>query len=157
MIAWDHRFGMTETTNQGEIIALPQDYADMLGWEAQVKATAAVYHALTPAERAEVVVFAPNYGRAGANDQLGPALGLPPAVSPVGSYWFFGPGTRPGRTMIVIGESRKELEPYFDSVSAGARIVDSLRVPEERDVTIWVGRGGRYRLQDVWERWKGEN
>jgi hypothetical protein len=157
MIAWDHRFGMTETTNQGEIIALPQDYADMLGWEAQVKATAAVYHALTPAERAEVVVFAPNYGRAGANDQLGPALGLPPAVSPVGSYWFFGPGTRPGRTMIVIGESRKELEPYFDSVSAGARIVDSLRVPEERDVTIWVGRGGRYRLQDVWGRWKGEN
>ena len=33
-------------TNTGETGELPQDYADMLGWEEQVAAVARVYHAL---------------------------------------------------------------------------------------------------------------
>ena len=81
-------------TNTGEPGTLPQDYADMLGWEEQVAAVARVYHALPADQRARAVIVAGNYGEAGALDFYGPRYGLPPVVSAAGSYWFFGPGDR---------------------------------------------------------------
>ncbi|HEU4566202.1 MAG TPA: glycosyltransferase family 39 protein, partial [Gemmatimonadaceae bacterium] len=97
--------GMTHavTTNTGEVLPLPQDYADMLGWEAQARAVARVWHALPPERRERAVIIAGNYGEAGAVDFYGPRLGLPPVVSPAGSYWFFGPGEKPGEVVVTIG------------------------------------------------------
>ena len=157
MDAYARALGITSETNTGEIIALPQDYADMLGWEDQVEATARVYHGLSPAEQQDAVILGTSYGRAGANDQLGPALGLPPAVSPVGSYWFFGPGTKPGKVLIVIGGTAAELQRFYDSVSLGAKVIGAWRVPEEREVNIWVARGPHQTLQEVWEKFRGQN
>jgi hypothetical protein len=87
-------------TNQGVMDQLPQDYADMLGWEQQSQALARVVATLTPAERAQAVIFAGNYGEAGAAEFYGPRYGLPPVVCASGSYWFFGPGARPGSVLI---------------------------------------------------------
>jgi hypothetical protein len=157
MDAYARRLGVTQETNTGEVIALPQDYADMLGWEEQVKATARVYDSLPSAERNEAVILATNYGRAGANDHLGRKYGLPPSVAPMGSYWFFGPGTKPGKVLIVIGGTRADLVPYYDSVTLAAHLSNPWRVPEERAVDIWVARGNHYTLQEVWGRFEGEN
>jgi hypothetical protein len=157
MDAYARRLGVTQETNTGEVIALPQDYADMLGWEEQVKATARVYDSLPPAERDKAVILATNYGRAGANDHLGRKYGLPPSVAPMGSYWFFGPGTKPGKVLIVIGGTREDLAPYYDSVTLAARLSNPWRVPEERAVDIWVAKGNHYTLQEVWGRFEGEN
>jgi hypothetical protein len=157
MDAYARHLGETQETNTGEVIALPQDYADMLGWEEQVKATARVYDSLPPAERNEAVILATNYGRAGANDHLGRKYGLPPAVAPMGSYWFFGPGTKPGKVLIVIGGSRADLAPYYDSVTLAAHLSNPWRVPEEREVDIWVATGNHYTLQEIWGRFEGEN
>ena len=157
MDAYARRLGVTQETNTGEVIALPQDYADMLGWEEQVQATARVYDSLSPAERDEAVILATNYGRAGANDHLGRKYGLPPSVAPMGSYWFFGPGTKPGKVLIVIGGTRADLAPYYDSVTLAAHLGNPWRVPEERAVDIWVARGNHYTLQEVWGRFEGEN
>jgi hypothetical protein len=68
-------------TNTGELERLPQDYADMLGWEQQVGAVARVYDGLGETERNEAVIIAGNYGEAGAIDFFGPRLGLPGAVA----------------------------------------------------------------------------
>jgi len=144
-------------TNTGEIERLPQDYADMLGWEEQVRAVAGVYHALPEAERREAVVLAGNYGQAGAIDLFGPALGLPRAVSPTGSYWFFGPGDRPGRVAVVIGPSREDLEPFFDSLEVAGRAGHPWAVAEERDLTIFVAREPRQSLQQVWPALAGRH
>jgi hypothetical protein len=157
MDAYARRLGVTQETNTGEVIALPQDYADMLGWEEQVKATARIYDSLPPAERREAVILGTNYGRAGANDHLGRKYGLPPSVALVGSYWFFGPGVKPGKVLIVIGGTKEDLAPYYDSVTLGAHISNHWRVPEEREVDIWVAKGNHDTLQEVWGRFKGEN
>jgi hypothetical protein len=58
--------GSAPTTNQGEANALPQDFADMLGWEEKVERVADVYHALPPHDRADAVIITSNYGQAGA-------------------------------------------------------------------------------------------
>ncbi|HEX6990365.1 MAG TPA: glycosyltransferase family 39 protein, partial [Gemmatimonadales bacterium] len=157
MDAYARRIGVTQETNTGEVIALPQDYADMLGWEDQVKATARVFDSLPPAERNDAVILGTNYGRAGANDHLGRKYGLPPSVAPMGSYWFFGPGSKPGKVLIVIGGTREDLAPWYDSVTLAAHLSNPWRVPEEREVDIWVAKGNRYTLQQVWGRFEGEN
>jgi hypothetical protein len=137
-------------TNTGTVERLPQDYADMLGWEEQVKAMAGVYHSLREDERAQAVIVAGNYGEAGAIDFFGPRHGLPPAVSPVGSYWFFGPGDKPGHVAVTIGIAREDLAPHFDSLHAATLITNEWAVEEEREVPVFVARGPRRTLQEIW-------
>jgi hypothetical protein len=155
--AWTSAIGATSTTNTGEVISMPQDFADMLGWEEQARATARAWATLTSAEQREAVILATNYGRAGAHDHLGTALGMPPAIAPVGSYWYWGPGPLPGRVMIVIGLSREDMEASFDSVTLAGRVTGEWRVPEERDVPIWIGREPHRTLQELWPDFEGMN
>lgn len=144
-------------TNTGEMDRLPQDYADMLGWEAQARAVASVVRALPPADRGRAVLVAANYGEAGALDLFGPRYGLPQVVSPAGSFWFFGPGTRPGDVVVTIGVSREDLRPLFASVEEAGEVRSPWSVAEERDLTILVARGPRRTLQEVWPSLAGKN
>jgi len=136
--------------NQGNPLPLPQDYADMRGWQERAAAVAQAYNALPPLERARAVVIANNYGEAGAMEFYGPRYGLPPVVSAAGSYYFWGPGPLPGRVAVTIGESAEGLHRLFDSVEAGPHLTDSLTVREERDLTIYVCRGIKRTLQEIW-------
>jgi hypothetical protein len=159
MAAYVQSIGATPAlrTNRGELDRLPQDFADMLGWEEQVAAVAAVYRALPEEERREAVLIAANYGEAGAIDFFGPRHGLPGVVSPAGSYWFFGPGENPGHVAVTIGASAEDLAPFFDSLQVGTRVVNEWAVEEERDVPILVARRPRRSLQEVWPTLAGRN
>jgi hypothetical protein len=144
-------------TNTGEMERLPQDYADMLGWEEQVRAVARVYRSIPAPDRARTVLVAGNYGEAGALDFFGPRYGLPEVVSPAGSFWFFGPGTKPGEVVLTIGAGREDLVPLFDSVEAAGRVTSPWSVAEERELTIYVARGPHRTLQEVWPSLVGRN
>jgi hypothetical protein len=144
-------------TNTGEMDRLPQDYADMIGWPEQVRAAALVYRALPPADRDRTVLVAANYGEAGALDFYGPRWGLPRVVSPAGSFWFFGPGDRPGDVVITIGVDRRDLEPLFGSIREAGRVESPWSVAEERALTIFVARYPRRTLQQVWPSLAGMN
>jgi 4-amino-4-deoxy-L-arabinose transferase-like glycosyltransferase len=144
-------------TNWGAVLPLPQDYADMLGWEAQVAAVARVYHALPAAEREQAVIVADNYGEAGAVDYYGPRYGLPSAVAPTGSYWFFGPGKKPGAVIIKVGGERSDIAPFCGSLALAGRVNAAWVVPEEQHLSIWVCRQPHHTLQDVWPMLAGEN
>lgn len=159
MEAYTARLGMgaANRTNIGAVERLPQDYADMLGWPEQAAAVARVYRALPPGERARAVVFAGNYGQAGAIDFHGRRHGLPRAVSSAGSYWFFGPGERRGEVMVSIGVPEEVLRPHFRSVRTVARVGHPYAVAEERDVPIVVSRGPYRTLQELWPALAGMN
>ncbi len=144
-------------TNTGELGALPQDYADMLGWEEQVAAVSRVYHALPDDQRQQAVIVAANYGEAGALDFFGPRYGLPQVVSPAGSYWFFGPGDRPGDVVISIGVPPEAMREYFDSVETAATVTHPWTVEEEQDVPINIGTRPRTTLQRLWPSLAGRN
>jgi 4-amino-4-deoxy-L-arabinose transferase-like glycosyltransferase len=135
--AW---LGAGTVTNVGERIALPQDFADMLGWEELAAATQAVWDALPAEDRARAVIMATNYGRAGAIDWFA-GDALPPVIAPVGSYWFRGPGELPGAVVIVVGAEAAELEgTWFGSAVEALRVLRPWGVPEEQDVPIVVAR-----------------
>jgi 4-amino-4-deoxy-L-arabinose transferase-like glycosyltransferase len=145
------------TTNRGDTERLPQDYADMLGWEDQVAAVARVYDSLPAADRGRAVLLASNYGEAGALDFFGPRYGLPPAVTPVGSYWFFGPGDLPGDVAIAIGFDPADLNDHYASITTVAHVTHPYAVAEERNLTILVCRAPRTTLQAVWPSLRGMN
>jgi len=150
MIRYPGNIGAARRTNQGEVGELPQDFADMLGWEQQVQAVARVYHGLPAHEQEEAVIVGDNYGEAGALEFYGPRYGLPPPISAAGTYWQFGPGEKPGRVVVVLGEEPEDLRDYADSVVLAARVTNPWGVEEEQDVPIVIGRRPRTTIQALW-------
>jgi hypothetical protein len=148
--------GATQT-NMGVALKLPQDYADMLGWPELVTAVARVYDSLPPEKRAQVVLVGENYGEAGAMEFYGPKLGLPRVVSTAGSYWFFGPGEKPGTVVISLGVTREDLEKFYGTVTPAGRVLNDWGVPEESDVSIYVGENPKATIQAIWPQLAGRN
>ncbi|MDP1860960.1 MAG: glycosyltransferase family 39 protein [Gemmatimonadaceae bacterium] len=144
-------------TNRGKQLALPQDYADMIGWREMVRAVADVYYTIPSAERADVVLIGENYGEAGALDFYGPGFGLPPVVSTAGSFWFFGPGERPGTIALTLGISSADLREFYGEVKEVVRFDSPWMVPEERGVEILIGRRPKAALQAIWSLGSGRN
>ncbi|HEX2723351.1 MAG TPA: glycosyltransferase family 39 protein [Gemmatimonadaceae bacterium] len=159
MARYTEAIGASEAnrTNTGELDRLPQDYADMLGWPEQVAAVSEVYHSLPPAERQRAVVIAANYGEAGAIDFYGPALGLPRAVSTAGTYWFFGPGQKPGEVAVTVGIPPEELRKFFGDVRLVRSFTHPWSVAEERNTPIAVASHPYRTLQEVWPSQGGNN
>lgn len=63
----------------GTIRSLPQDYADMIGWEELVLLTDSAYRMVD--DRNAVLIYGENYGHAGAITVIGRKYGLPCPVS----------------------------------------------------------------------------
>lgn len=152
MATYAKNSGITKAveTNHGAVLRIPQDYADMLGWEAQTRAVAAVFDSLTPAEQRTAAIAAGNYGEAGALQFYGPRYGLPPAVTNAGSFWYFGPGDRPGDPLVALGSDSADLARNWRTVTRVGRVLNPWGVPEEQDVPIWVARGEKETLQALW-------
>jgi 4-amino-4-deoxy-L-arabinose transferase-like glycosyltransferase len=97
------------------IAATNDDIKEEIGWQELIETVARIRDALPPEDRARVRILAGNYGEAGAVNLYGPALGLPPAICPVNSFWERGYGNPPPEVLIVLGASREDLKDKFDS------------------------------------------
>ncbi len=142
--------GAALRTDRGGTDNLPQDFADMLGWRAEATALAGVYQTLSPDEQREAVITTGNYGEAGAAEFYAREFGLPPVVSSAGSFWFFGPGSRPGNVVIALGSDMSDLQKGWSSVREAGRLVRPWSVHEERDLPIYLATGPRMTLQQFW-------
>jgi hypothetical protein len=144
------------TDERHEIGRLPQFYADMQGWREMADAVAGVVHALPTEERGVACIFGQNYGEAGAMEYFGPDLDLPPALSAHNSYWLWGPGECTGEVLIVLG-GRERLGELFESVERGATFTCRDCMPYESDLPIWVARGLRMPIPELWAEIKNFN
>jgi hypothetical protein len=129
---------------------LPQFFADMHGWHDLARAVAGVAAALPPEDRAQACVYGTNYGEAGAIDFFRPELGLPPAISAHNSYWLWGPGSCTGAVLLIIGGKAEGHARHFASVEAGGVFRCPDCMPFEDNLTIWVARGPRAGLGELW-------
>jgi hypothetical protein len=129
---------------------LPQFYADMIGWPELAETVAAVHRTLPENERSRACIFGQNYGQAGAVDFFGPALGLPKAISAHNSYYLWGPRDCTGEVLIVIDDDRESLQELFESVELAATYTCSDCMPYENDKPVWIARGLRQPLVELW-------
>ncbi len=142
------------TEERKEVAELPQHYADMHGWESIVGTVAEVYRGLPSEEQRAAAFFTTNYGVAGAIDLLGHEQDLPPALSGHNSYWLWGTRGFSGRVMIFIGGSEERLGELFETVERAATIDCGLCMPYENGRPVWVARGPRVPLEQLWPRLK---
>lgn len=75
---------------------------------------------------------------------------MPNAICGCGSYWFFGPGSKPGEVLVTIGVQGALLRQLYHRVMPAGRIVDTLAVPEEQDVALYVSTDPVTTLQALW-------
>jgi hypothetical protein len=144
----------------GEAGRLQEFFADMFGWEDMVRKVAGVYHTLPPEDQRHAAIFAVNYGEAAAIDLFGPRYGLPKAICPNQSYFYWGPRQYTGDVMIGVGindrllnagGNRARLEAAFHSVQYGPRVENPWSLTFEH-YPIVVARGLRQPLAQVWPR-----
>jgi hypothetical protein len=142
--------GMAEVLRweTGEFHELPQDWADMLGWEEQVAAVAETWHSLSAEDQARCTIFASNYGSAGAIDYYGGRYGLPNAICPSSSYWLWGYGDRTGEILLTIGISEEEFASVYETSEPGAAF--SYPHARENGTPIRVWRRPIWSLADIW-------
>lgn len=139
-------------TNRGELLALPQDFADMTGWREKAEAVATVYRSLPPAEQDDVVLYGNNYGQAGALEFYGRELGLPHVVSLAGSFYLFGPGKRSGKVVIFLGVELSDVQDLgCRSLTEMTRVKNPWGVTEEQDVPILLCRQPKQTIQEIWK------
>ena len=104
------------------------DLGETVGWPHLVAQVAAVYDAVPPADRTDTSIFTANYGEAGALAVYGGRYGLPEPLSGHNSFWTWGPGTAPDRTVVAVG-SAAQLRPHF----ADCRYRATIHSPDDID------------------------
>ncbi|THA70139.1 glycosyltransferase family 39 protein [Streptomyces sp. A0958] len=97
-IAWTYGI----STNSGETLGRPQ----LVGTVRQV------WTGLPPEQRADAVIFAADYGEAGAINELGRGTSLPTAVSAHNTNWWWGPGNPTATTVIAISPGPEHAPDY---------------------------------------------
>ena len=141
-------------TERDSTARLPQNYADMLGWDTLARTVASVYYALPEAERSSCAILAGNYGEAGAIDYYGPALGLPKTIGGHNSYFNWGPRQYSGECVILFGENSEEHKNYFSDVQQAATVSTPLAMPSEQNLPIYVCRKPKEPLAELWPFFK---
>jgi hypothetical protein len=150
-IAYAKALGMAPSTEEHHRMGLlPQHYADMFGWPELVDEVEKAYRSLAPEERARCSIFAQNYGEAGAITVLGGRRGLPPALSGHNNFWLWGPGTRSAEVMIIVGGDPEDNSKVFREVTRVGTATSKYAMPYEQDMPIYVGRGLKIPVSELW-------
>lgn len=109
----------------GSIHSLPQDYADMIGWEEFAMLADSAYRMIE--DKTAALIYAENYGQAGAITIIGKKYGLPEAVSFHESFRYWFPRELPVeiKSLVYINHTLGEdVEEIFSDIKLIGRISD---------------------------------
>lgn len=140
----------TQAAETLEQSAIPQTFADMLGWREYTAVVAKAYHALPTDEQRRVAIFAGNYGEAAALDFYGAQYGLPPAIGPHNQYWLWGPRGHDGSVLLRVNEEPEQLARRCQSVALAGRFGTPYAMPFETDAPITLCHGLHPPLSELW-------
>jgi hypothetical protein len=129
--------------------ALPQDYADMLGWDELAAAASKAYDQVK--DKNSTFIFCENYGEAGAITVLGKDLGLPAPVSFSESFFYWAPRDFPVEITSLIyinGEMGEDVDTLFRDI----RVIGSITNPLAREygVKVYLCRDPAYSFNAFW-------
>ncbi len=131
---------------------LPQHYADMFGWEDLARTVSSVYKTIPESEKQSTIVFASNYGEAGALEYYSAKYNLPRVVCPHNSYWYWGcPSKMNVKTVIVIGGKKKDHLKSCGSVTVAAIHRTEYCMPYENNLPIYICKDFSRSLIDIWQ------
>ena len=133
---------------------LKYGFADMFGWENQVKTVAGVYNALPPEEKAKCTIVGNNYGETSAINFYGPKYHLPKAIDTHMTYFLWGPGDATFDIVIKVGSSKQELSQFFDDIQQAALITNENAVYYENNLPVFLCRKPKVDIRALWPELK---
>ncbi len=151
-IKYSKTLGLQPSTAEAQHLEnLPQFYADMFGWENMASTVSKVYSSLSPEEQKRTVVYAQNYGEAGAIDFYQKDFSLPRVVCGHNNYWFWGPGDTTFTTVIVIGGSKEDHLQTCGSVEQAGIIQSKDAIPYENNLPVFICRHLKISYKVIWQ------
>lgn len=148
----EDQFGLTlgRQYEDGNIHPLPQDYADMLGWEELTAITTKAYDLIPDKNKA--LIYCKNHGQAGAVTLIGEQYGLPPAQSFSDSYRYWTPTefTPDIKYFIYINdEMGDDVKNLFDDI----KIIGSITNPNAREygTTVYLCTQPKSSFNTFWQ------
>lgn len=142
-------FGMTGPLiwEDGKMRALPQDYADMYGWEEMAEKVARLYHGLSESKRAACLIWGGGYAHAGALNYYREKYRLPEAVSLNSSYRIWAPDSLQFDRMILVDDVYENSSSWFFH----SELIDSIRHSLARDPgLIYYRHNPRIDVEAAW-------
>jgi hypothetical protein len=131
-------------------VELRGDYADMFGWKEQVALVDSVYRALSPTEQKNCVLWAENYGEAGALTILGDRYGLPDPISRHGTFWTWGYQNPDADVWISLGNEEGSVNHVFADVRLVKMIYHPYAIGEENGIPLYVCRQPKVDIPQWW-------
>ncbi|TKC10540.1 glycosyltransferase family 39 protein [Pedobacter polaris] len=104
-----------------------QNYADMIGWDELAHKASQLYQSFPSTQQRDVLIFADNYGEAGAMDYYRSSYPLPPVVSFSSSFALWAPQKINQNTIIYISA-----RPLPQMLSEGTRKYGEIQNPYSR-------------------------
>jgi 4-amino-4-deoxy-L-arabinose transferase-like glycosyltransferase len=101
-------------------------FNDEIGWPELAHQTAQAYDSIPADQRPDTMILAHYYSEAAAIDFYGPALGLPRAVSPHLSYWYWAPARMDPMTVVTIDFTLDEGKQLFSECRQVGTVTNSL-------------------------------
>lgn len=150
-ITYSKALGIEPSSNEGkELSDLPQFYADMFGWEEKARDVATVFNTLSEDDKTSCAIVSTNYGRCGAIDFFGQQYGMPKSIGTHNNYWIWGPRNYTGNVVIILGGTLEDHVNDFESVELAGVSTCTHCMPYENNVNIFICRGFKYNMKDVW-------
>ncbi|HEY5509511.1 MAG TPA: glycosyltransferase family 39 protein [Prolixibacteraceae bacterium] len=104
---------------------IPQDYMDMTGWEELASMASIAYNSLDSLSKKDCIIYANNYGQAGAMDFYGKKYHLPAPVCVNDSYIFWAPDSLVANNFIVSDNSLGDIPRLFKNYHEVGEIKNS--------------------------------
>jgi hypothetical protein len=129
---------------------LPQDYADMLGWNELTDITNTAWQKVENKKKS--IIFAENYGEAGAITIIGKKYNLPEAISFNDNFRYWAPKsftTEITELIYINGESGEDIKLLFNDIQEVGRITNPLA--REFGVQVYLCKKPNKSFNQFWE------
>ena len=117
------------TWEDGKIYQLPQDYADMHGWEEIAQNVAKVYHSLSPEQKATCIIYGGSYSHTSVLNYYRHHYKYPEAISLNNSHLMWAPDKVDFDNQIFVDDVWRTKSKYFHEME----FIDSIKHPYARE------------------------
>ena len=107
-----------------EYYPVPQDYMDMTGWDELAALASVAYNQLDENQKKDWIIYANDYGQAGALDFYGKKYHLPTPTCVHDSYIFWAPDSLSASNYIVSDDELGDIPKLFNNYHEIGEIKD---------------------------------
>jgi hypothetical protein len=126
----------------------------MLGWKEMTAKTAAAYSTLSNEEKKNTIIFADNYGEAGAINYYRKKYHLPEAYSDNASFLYWLPDSIHLVNIVLITDDKQEMQHPFIKDFSSAVLFDSVTnvYAREKGSLIIILKGANEKMQEMFRQ-----